>query len=330
MKYSLRNFAISVIIGLIIFGAFGFSVSGYAEDFMVDLFTPGGSDHNNSEDDDLTPVNDDSDIENIPVASGRSFTFLVISLTEDRKVDSAELVKFREAGKHILIVSIPTNMVMSDKGTLQLLEDVYTTYWLSYVQASITARTGLPIDGSFVYYKEDIASIVSICGGISVTLSENVAVSGNKTYKKGTQLLQGADVFGLLTKSDSSATFAGKMNVHRDVLLGIVKTLLTINDQQKMPIETLYPELLSYIDTSFTLMDIAQNQEFFQKALTYAVTHSVFPGKETHPDENTETETPDTENPQDEIPGEEKPVVIPRITYTPHVEEAITTYKSFR
>ncbi len=345
MKYSLRNFLLALIVGLVLFGAIGFAVSDYAQDFIVDLFTPNISeDEPEEEDDNDTTTDTDA---NTPIAdSGESMTFLVVTLSQQDKIESAEVVKLKESGNHTVIISLPSNMMMSDKSTLLLLEDMYTTFGLSYVRGMATAYTGLPIDGTFVCYNDNIDEIVSICGKISVNLSDNIPADG-KTFRKGINSLNGENTLSLLTAA-KKASVAVSTRVRREVLLGIMHAMLKQDNTGRMCIDAQYPELLSYIDTTFPLSEFTNRQNFLTQSVSYKVNSAILPGEESLYEY---TPLPDKLDTVDPFEGQPDPdagngtledpsipstpstpeVNIVSVTvYLPKIEAALNAYKSYR
>lgn len=336
MKYSLRNFIIALALGLVLFGAVGFAVTGYAQTFIVDLFTP------NMPDDDFVPEEN----ENIPsedantqvptVDTGDNMTFLVVVLSENDKIESAEVVKFKETGNHTVIISLPSNLLMSDKSTLLLLEDMYTTFGLSYVADMATAYTGLPIDGYFVCYREHVDEIVSLCGNITVTLTEKISADGT-TFSKGTNKLNGEKTYALLTAAKNTS-IKSRTAVYRSVLEGVLKAMVTEDNNKHMCIDAQYPELLAYIDTDFPLSELTGRQEFLTKTISFDVNSAILPGTEsiydyTPPPEVLGPQSPPDPNFPDDpflpiIPDE--PEVIAVDVYLPNIQAALTAYKSYR
>ncbi|MBE6688029.1 MAG: LytR family transcriptional regulator [Ruminococcaceae bacterium] len=224
MKYSLRNFALTFLISLIIFGAIAWSVVGSLKNMSQDILT--GQVVNNLEDDksfvDKNDLNDNSQTE----FKGKSFNFLAVGLDkfppsqkyiinhvdDDIPYSTMEAIMIVRADKEkekFIFISLPTDFIINFKGEnmplgqLTKVLNINDPDQLNLLINEITALTGLKINYHAFIDMESFVEALDNLGGISYNVPTEMKYQDPEqdltiSFKKNQKLTKASDILKML------------------------------------------------------------------------------------------------------------------------------------
>jgi len=228
MKYAFRNFGLTFLISLIIFGAIAWVIVGALKDMSVEILTGEVAvgtqpSHDSSVDDLNTPT----DKENEKEFKGNSFTFLAVALdnmpmtkkelekwrnnpdneNKDEPFSSVEalmLVRVDKENEKFVFMSLPTDFVINFKGENMPLGNI--TKRVNIVEKGninvllneVTSLTGLTIDYHAVIDMDNFVEAVDSIGGFSYNVPcdmkyEDPEKNLKINFKKGQKLTKASD-----------------------------------------------------------------------------------------------------------------------------------------
>lgn len=226
MKYSLRNFAITFIISLVIFGAIAWGIVGSLKNMSEDILA-GNVVNTDSGNEDGNHDHDDSNSDNVQDFKGKSFNFLAVGLdkmpgkeseiassddeeVEDfSKMEAIMLVRADKENKKFVFLSLPTDFVINFKGeNMKLGEltkrlDINDGEQLKLLLNKISAITGLSVDYYAFIDMEAFVETIDNLGGITYNVPQDMTYDDAEqnlkiNFRKNQKLTSGEDILNML------------------------------------------------------------------------------------------------------------------------------------
>lgn len=225
MKYSLRNFALTFLISLVIFGAIAWVIVGSLKNMSEDILTGQVVNHDDSpsafEDKDKSDKTGETEFK------GDTFNFLAVGLdtmplsekqlqkfSQDYEIpyssmEAVMLVRADKENKKFIFISLPTDFIINFKGenmplgrlTQQL--NINDPVQLSMLLGEITSLTGLQIDYYAFIDMNGFVETIDNLGGISYNVPVDMEYSDPEQnleikFKKNQKLTKGKDLIKML------------------------------------------------------------------------------------------------------------------------------------
>ncbi len=308
MKASLRNFLITFLVSLIIFGIAAYFVSGFVTNTITD--TIDGSDTVSFEI--VTQTEDstsESDKPQIPPEEikGESFTLALIGtdyqpkLFDDYSVeenyagdgfpplrdrtyaaDTVVIVRGDKATQTFLFTAVPTDMRLDVDGRIMTLGEVYYEKGLEYFMHKLTALTGFELDKYFVVNIGDLADIVNTFGGVSFNVPEDMSYEDPAQeltidLKRGNQYIDGKKAAQLLRYDNYASSDNSRSKTTADFMLALAEKLSDASYIEKAT--SLLKAVSKYATTNYTAEDLADNLGVIMKYDDFEKLTLAYPGK---------------------------------------------------
>lgn len=292
MKYSLRNFAITFIISLVIFGAIAWGIVGSLKNMSEDILTSNVV-NSDGDDDDVHQNNNDLSSDNTQDFKGNSFNFLAVGLDKMPTAGNEEddlstmkaimLVRADKENKKFVFLSLPTDFVINFKGENMTLGeltkrlDINDDEQRKLLLNKITAITGLSVD---YYAFIDMATFVETLdnlGGITYNAPQDMEYEDEEQdlkikFRKNQKLTSGEDILNMLrfvTYNESAETDNAefdlakaknentRISLHMSFVNALFEKMLTAENLISVPIWV--PDLFKATLTNFTLDVVKSN-----------------------------------------------------------------------
>jgi LCP family protein required for cell wall assembly len=229
MLYSLRNFAITFLISLIIFGAVAWGIVGSLKNMSEDILT--GKVVNTDNSDNNVPVDslNNKNDGNTPEFKGDTFNFLAVGLDKkpltEKQIENLKakdetenlfstmeaimLVRADKENRKFVFMSLPTDFVINYKGEnvplgkLTKILNINDEKQLEQLLAEITSLTGLCIDYYAFIDMDTFSETIDNLGGISYTVPQNMDYTDEESglkikFKQNEKLTTGSDILKML------------------------------------------------------------------------------------------------------------------------------------
>ena len=285
MSKGFRNFFITFILALIVFGFLAYKMVPAAVDFF--LPSESGSESTTSDvsgtESDTSEVTSTPDVSLPPVEEIKGTTFTTLLLGKDMygNIDAAMLLKVNKETKTYLIVSIPTDMQLQIDGVNQKLKTLLRSRDIGFFTEKIYAITGLKIDYYAVF---DVNGLIKAVDSLGSKLSYNIPRDMHYEdpdqglvidLKKGTTKLTGEIVSHLLRYVPPSGE-EGRLAQQRDVMQSILVQMLTLENISKAP--SMVETIVKNAETNFTLQAFNNNIELIFKYSSFTKQIVQYPG----------------------------------------------------
>lgn len=231
MKYSLRNFALTFIISLIIFGAIAWGIVGALKNMSEDILTSTAvKTEDNPNNGLITGENNQNNQDEIDF-KGKTFNFLAIGLdkmpltdSEIEKLKSQKenenkeffssmeaimLVRADKENRKFVFVSLPTDFIINYKGEnlplgqLTKKLNIRDPEQLQLLLNEVTSLTGLTINYYAFIDMEGFVDAIDNLGGIEYTVPQNMKYEDPEQnlvieFRKNQKLTSGKDMLKML------------------------------------------------------------------------------------------------------------------------------------
>lgn len=302
---ALRNFLITLLVSLIIFGFLAYGVVQFAEGaFELDGKKPvtNNSAENETPPDILPPTPD-----NMATLKGESFTALFIgtdylpdvyndyetpSISPDgfplplREVhtDTLIIVRMNKETGECIFCPIPANTQVTINGHTSALRELYSKKGVDALKEQITALIGIPIDYYAITTIQNMTAIIDLLGGIEFYVPENMKfvdeITGIETeLKKGNTRLDGKKALDMLRYCSYKDGDDTRRIVGADFLKAIAAKV--VSDIDIKNIGAAFITYGEYIETNFSFNDLTKNLDLifaFNKMSSKLFT---YPGRST-------------------------------------------------
>ena len=304
MFSSFRNYIITFLISLVIFGLIGYFAVRIASESLAIETPDGGVDIPDNvitqAPDETTPVDLGTDFSDI---KGESFTMILIgtdyrpAVMNDYKVttttggfpdpkriieaDAIYVVRFDKEKGECMISAIPSNMEVTVNGVRTMLKEVYADRGLQFLIDKVSGVTGLKFDYYTCVHIQDFIDLVDTLGGFTYEVPTDMYYVDNKeglviNIKKGYQWLSGAQVAQMLRYRGYSDGNVSRMNN----TVNFMKSVLTyLTDPQFLPraIE-LYSKVINYTKTNLWIENMTDELDLIYALPRFKIVALTYPG----------------------------------------------------
>ena len=282
MSKGFRNFFITFVLSLIVFGFIAYKMVPDA----VKFFLP---DESGSESATSEVSGDTSDVTSIPPTEsqpsenikGTTFTTLLLGKDMYGNIDAAMLLKVNKETKTYLIISIPTDMQLQIDGVNQKLKTLLNSRDIAFFSDKIYAITGLRINYYAIF---DVNGLIRAVDSLGTNLSYNIPRDMRYEdpdqglvidLKKGTTKLTGEIVSHILRFVPPSGE-QGRLAQQRDIMQSILVQLLTLENISKAP--AMVETIIENAETNFTLQAFNNNTELIFRYSSFTKQIVQYPG----------------------------------------------------
>lgn len=285
MSKGFRNFFITFILALIVFGFIAYkSVPSVVDFFLPDV---SGSESITSEVSgiDTSHVTSEPPTVSLPPddeIKGTSFTTLLLGKDMYGNIDAAMLLKVNKETRTYLVISIPTDMQLQIDGINQKLKTLLNSRDIGFFTEKIYAITGLKINYYAVF---DVNGLIKAVDSLGPKLNYNIPRDMHYEdpsqgliidLKKGTTKLTGEIVSHLLRFVPPTGE-EGRLAQQRDVIQSILVQMLTLENISKAP--TMVETIIENAETNFTIQAFNNNVELIFKYSSFTKQIVQYPGK---------------------------------------------------
>ncbi len=310
MLTNIRNFAITLIVSALIFGAAAYFISGIIVDSFAEKENESKSAEGNFE------VLDNIDNKNVDTLHN-TYTALIIGTDFTDKVhdydlsvmnkdntgfyykerhvhaDSIVLMHFNKEKKEVLISSIPGNMFITYNGVEIKLSDVYHYVSDGYFTSLVSSLTGLHIDNYFTVSLDGFEKIIDGIGGVKFDVPCDMKYKDpsqglNIDLKAGEQLLNGENALDMLRYVSYSEGNFSRMNVANNFAKALMSKVTDKSYYGK--VVRLYSLAKNNVKTNFSISTLAKNLDLFFSYSSFETTVYTYPVNSTYNDGTGENE----------------------------------------
>ena len=306
LKTSIRNFFITLLASLLIFGVVAYFITNFVTGLLEDSIE--GEPPVSIEIITSTDTAEDTTVEGDEIVEilGDSFTFAIIGtdyqpdvlldydveanytnsfpLRRNRtySADSIAIVRADKESRTLLISTIPSNMRLKVDGTFTTLGDIYYQKGVDFFVQKLTALTGFEIEKYFVIDVKSFAPILDELGGITFNVPEDMTYSDPEQkleidLKRGKQKLDGKLAEQMLRFNNYTNAENSREKTTADFMLAVADKLSDVSFIKKA--NTLFTAISENVTTNYTLEDLTADLELmsFYKELNKVTT--IYPGK---------------------------------------------------
>lgn len=301
---AVRNFVITLLISLLIFGFVAFGILQFADSAFRPSGNKGDGGGNNGEqstttEPDLPPPPDGFD-----AIKGQSMTVLFLGTDylpdvyfdyeyadkrpdgfdgEIREIETDTIILARinkETGEAIYC-PIPAITQITVNGHVTTLEKLYYRKGIDALREQVTALTGLPIDYHAIVTLDGLSHIIDDLGGVEfhvpenmnyVDLEQNIEID----IMSGTQLLDGKNATDMLRYWSYSDEDVSRRRVGCNFLKALVKKVMT--DIPMSDAGAAYLKYSEYINTDLTLNAVIENADLIFAYPKLSIKDYTYPG----------------------------------------------------
>lgn len=247
MKYSIRNFFFALLFSLVAFGVAALLVFG---SFKGDI------EHMLGLDDSAEEVS-----QNDVVEIKTSLSFLLVCRDDNGAADTLLLSKINKAKKQFIFISIPTSMTIKVDGKSNTLAGISRYENTEYLKKKSEALTGVPIDYTVEFTKDQAAKIIDRYGKIPFELSKSIYEKTDDytlDLKKGKHELDGETAIRMLSYTDYKDGDKSRTALYRSFMEAFCEAVLTDERREETSNDSIH-ELYEFIDTDFSVNNFITN-----------------------------------------------------------------------
>lgn len=221
--------------------------------------------------------------------------------------DSLILVHCDSAKKIFMFTTLPSDMRVTIDGGQTTLSRAYAKKGADFTARLVTAMTGIPVDYYALTSLEGFAKLIDSVGGVTFTVPTDMSYTDESEplvidIKRGNQTLDGvtaADMLRYVNYTDGDSS-------RRAMAVTFAKSLLKkLAIPTNMPLASqLYNDYAQYVETNFTLTDLAAHLDLIFSYGDYTSIDLTYPG----------------------LPENDGGI----IDFVPDLDAAITLYKDYR
>lgn len=299
---AVRNFVITLLISLLIFGLVAYGVLQFASS----AFGTGNSGGNGpSQSDDTTSDELPPPPEILEGIKGESMTVLFIGTdylpnehddyeyadktpdgfdgeTREIDTDTIILVRINKETGECIFCPIPVITEVKIDGHSSTLKKLYSRKGVDALCQQVTVLTGLPIDFYAAVTVDSLKSIIDDLGGIEFYVPEDMVYIDPETQTElglqaGMQLLNGDDALYMLRYRSYRDEDISRRRTGSEFLKAIVKKVMT--DIPLKDAAMAYMKYQSHITTNFSIDDLAAHADLIFAFNKLSVKDYTYPGK---------------------------------------------------
>lgn len=306
---ALRNFAITLILSLVIFGLIGYGLIQFAfSAFSLD-----------GEDDAGSPVTEETtgipDTENGPVnpndwldIKGESYTILIVgtdhrpsvyedytlpeeAVTEENgfpkeprqiKAETIILMRVNKETGECIYCAIPENTRVTVNGTVTyMLEEIYAEMGIKALKEKVMTLTGIPVDYYLTISVENFIKAIDKLGGITYNVKQDISYVDEATgevtnIRRGSQLLKGKKAAALLCFDGYDDGDVSRRNCAVEFLRELFKKVMV--KEKYADAIVLYNKYSQYFETDFKIKDVEKNIDLIYSYSKMNIQTYTYPG----------------------------------------------------
>ena len=308
MLSSVRNFAITFCVSILIFGLLAYFIANFAVKAISGADDPEQTTDSADENPDETTQGTDvttSPGTDDPQPEGTSFNFLIVgvdyqpdklnytydenNLNEDgfpypKRIASADTIIFLRVDKEkreYVMCALPGTMRISDHGLYKTLGSLYGEFGLDYLVEKAAFLVGLPVDYSAVFTIGGLASLIDELGGIEYYVPVDMSYTDTKEgltidLKKGSQKLSGEKTLQMLRFNEYTEGSGTRI----DTAMTFLSTMLTkFTDPSYLArVPELWDNLSQYFETDMTEEILEKNLELIFSFPDFSKRTVAYPG----------------------------------------------------
>ncbi|MDD6312774.1 MAG: LCP family protein [Firmicutes bacterium] len=247
MKYSIRNFFITFLISLVLFGAAVLLIFGY---FKNDLNNMLGA----------QPDIDQTSVDTDEASAKSSLSFLLIGRDTDGKADTLTLIKLDKAKKRYVCISVPTDMQLEINNKVQTLKQASGSKDVEYLKKKTAALTGIEVDYFIDITYDNAVKILELLGEFTYKVPRDIQSDSSPKLNigAGEQKLDAktsVDMLSYVGYKDGDKT---RTSIVRDYLETLFSTFLVSERKAETTAESL-SEIYSLVSTDFSINNFMTN-----------------------------------------------------------------------
>lgn len=306
MKTSVRNFLITFVAALLVFGVAAYFISSFVTKTITDSID--GEQAVSFEI--LTETSDDPKSDNevddiFDKLEGESFNLVIIGTDyqpgvlddydveskyegfpqeRDReyRADAVAIVRFSKETKKLLITTVPTTMKLEAGGLVTTLGDIYREYGVDYFMNKLTALTGLELTKYFIIDIKNLAPLINTVGGISFYVPEKMSYSDPEQeltieLERGETYIDGKKAEQLLRYNGYTDPSNSRAKTTAEFIKAYADKLADASYMEKA--SSLYSAFTKYLKTNYTSDDLVTNLELITHYADFEKVTMVYPGK---------------------------------------------------
>ncbi len=288
MRRSIRDYLVTLCLGIFIFTVVAFFLIRAAEGLMVDVVDKIGSEgQTQTEEVPETQVPDQPvNSEVLPEAKeDQMVTFLVMGLDlDEKKADSIFLVGINATKKKATVSLIPSNTVVPEGTRKDKLGELYSSRSINFYKEFVKEETGIDPDYYMVFTQSGISNLVDFIGGISCKVPENmqymdsernfkIDLAAGKQTLSGDKAIQLLNYYGYQNKEDQ------KREVHLAFANAFCSSFLVPDNFSRF--EAILYNIRYHMKTDFEEEDLKKWNETIFNFGTYAQDYVCIPGAPT-------------------------------------------------
>ncbi|HBL85464.1 MAG: hypothetical protein A2Y17_06095 [Clostridiales bacterium GWF2_38_85] len=283
MSSGFRNFFITFVLALIVFGIGAYKIMPAVIDFIIPPETSEtesevsetSSEPNSQAESQTTSTNTSE-----PEVKGESFTSIILGKDLYGNIDAIMLIKVNKETKSYIISSIPADTMLQIDGANIRLRDLLKTRDISFYKDKITAITGLAVDYYAILDIEGLISMTDMLDGLYYNIPRDMFYEDPEQdlvidLKKGRTKLTG-DIVGQLVRFVPENGDLGRIELQRDLIQSMFVQMLTLENVSKAP--SLFDKMLENAETNFTMEMFNNNVELIFSYASYSKIVVQYPG----------------------------------------------------
>ncbi len=286
MKRSLRDYLVTLLLGIVIFSVVAVFLIQAAEGLMEDVVIKIGSD---SEPEDVTPVTQEDSTpddggETQPVTEEKDLaaTFLLIGLDHNKQnADAIFLVGVNATKKQATVALIPSDTEVSEGANKCELGSLYGSRGINFYKTFVQQETGVLADYYAAMPMSALSNLIDILGGITYKVPttmyyydpwQNLKIN----LKAGEQKLSGDEALQMLCYRGYSDGVEGREDTQLGFARAFCVTFLTPSNLSRAG--AILNNMYYNCETDFAEGDLKELGEMLFNVSTYSQTYTRIPG----------------------------------------------------
>lgn len=310
MSSGFRNFIVTLIVSLMLFGGLSYFIVDNINDILPSDDDAYSSAHKDNEEQgaesDSTVDTETTETPVSPVGYDDSFTILLVGtdyqpevhhdydvseMNRDRSgfpikprtvdADSIMLLRADRNKKVYMFSSLPSAMQVSVEGAPMSLREVYSARGIEYLVEVVHAYTGMDIDYYAAVSIDNMVEIIDDIGGINYTVPTDMFYSDESqdleiALTKGNHNLSGEDAVNMLRYNSYTTGDISRRQLAVQFAKALFKKLAT--QENLTGAASLYTTLVSHVNTNFTLTNLTRHLEIIFSYPEFTSVELTYPG----------------------------------------------------
>ena len=285
MKRSLRDYLVTLILGIVVFSVIAVFLIQAAEGLMEDVVTKIGSEADPDAEQVQTkedPAPEKETQEAVTEEKDLSATFLLIGLDHKKQnADAIFLVGINATKKQATVALIPSDTEVSEGANKYELGSLYGARGVSFYKSFVQQETGLDVDYYAAMPMSALSNLIDILGGISYKVPTNMyyydpSQNLKINLKAGEQKLSGDQALQMLCFRGYSSGVEGREDTQLGFARAFCVTFLKPDNLTRA--EAILNNMYYNCETDFDEGDLKELGEMMFGVSTYTQTYTRIPG----------------------------------------------------